>query len=128
MNNRNNSFTKLPKELVNVVLDYYGHIKYKYKIKNSIDYHTYVNIIHKHDDRYSIITPIINKKIQIIKDMVMSSNKLGFEFMFNFDKHPCMILRYENNMSVPDKFFISYVNMKEPRAILIGDIIRTTYN
>jgi hypothetical protein len=53
---------KLPYELVNIILEYDGRIKYKYKTKNSIDYHKYVNVIHKHDNRYSIITPIIDKK------------------------------------------------------------------
>lgn len=128
MNNRDNLFTKLPYELVNIILEYHGRIKYKYKIKNSIDYHKFVNVIHKHDDRYNIITPIIDKKIHIMKETEISSNKLGFEFMFSFDKHPCMILCYENNMSVPNNFFISYVNIKEARAIMISDIIRTIYN
>ena len=35
MNNRDNLFTKLPYELVNIILDYDGRIKYKYKTKNS---------------------------------------------------------------------------------------------
>ena len=55
MNNRDNLFTKLPYELVNIILDYDGQIKYKYKTKNSIDYHKYVNVIHKHDERYNVI-------------------------------------------------------------------------
>ena len=53
---------KLPYELVNIILNYDGRIKYKYKPKNAIDYHKYVNIIHKHDPRYNIITPVIDKK------------------------------------------------------------------
>lgn len=119
---------KLPYELVNIILDYDGQIKYKYKIKNSIDYHKYVNVIHKHDDRYNIITPIIDKKIHIMKETEISSNKLGFEFVVYFDKQPCMRLCYENNKSVPNKFSINYVNMKEARAYMISDIISTTYN
>jgi hypothetical protein len=121
-------FTKLPYELLNIILEYDGHIKYKYKIKNSIDYHKFVNIIHKRDERYNLLTPIIDKKIHIMKETEISSNKLGFVFMFSFDKHPCTLLHYENNMSVPNNFFISYVNMKEARAIEISDIIRTIYN
>ena len=128
MNNRDNLFTKLPYELVNIILEYHGSIKYKYKIKNSIDYHKFVNVIHKHDDRYNIITPIIDKKIHIMKETEISSNKLGFEFVVYFDKQPCMRLCYENNKSVPNKFSINYVNMKEARAYMISDIISTTYN
>ena len=54
---------KLPFELLNIILEYDGRIKYKYKIKNSIDYHKYVNIIHKHDQRYKHSSPIIDKKV-----------------------------------------------------------------
>ena len=125
MNNRDNLFTKLPYELVNIILDYDGRIKYKYKTKNSIDYHKYVNVIHNHDERYNVIAPIIGKKQKIMKETEISSNKLGFEFAVRFDKQPCMRLCYENNKSVPNIFFISYVNMKEARAYMISDIIRT---
>jgi hypothetical protein len=104
MNNRDNLFTKLPYELKDYIFSYYGRIKYKYKIKNSIDYHKFVNVIHRHDERYNIITPIIDKKIHIMKETETSSNKLGFEFVFSFDKQPCMLLRYENNMSIPNFF------------------------
>jgi hypothetical protein len=128
MNNIDKLCKKLPYELVNIILEYHGRIKYKYKIKNSIDYHKFVNVIHKHDNRYNIIIPIIDKKIRIMKETEISSNKSGFNFVLSFDKHPCMILCYENNMSVPNNFFISYVNMKEERAIMISDIIRTIYN
>jgi len=128
MNNIDNLFTKLPYELKDYIFSYDGRIKYKYRIKNSIDYHKFVNVIHKRDERYNIIAPIINKKIHIMKETEISSNKLGFEFAFCFDKQPCMLLRYENNRSIPNIFSISYVNMKEARAIMISDIIRTIYN
>jgi hypothetical protein len=61
-NNIDKFCKKLPYELVNIILDYDGQIKYKYKTKNSIDYHKYINVIHKHDNRYSIITRVIDKK------------------------------------------------------------------
>ena len=63
-----------------------------------------------------------------MKETEISSNKLGFEFVVYFDKQPCMRLCYENNKSVPNKFSINYVNMKEARAYMISDIIRTIYN
>jgi len=128
MNNIDNLCKKLPYELVNIILKYDGRIKYKYRIKNSVDYHKYVKVIHKHDERYNIITPIIAKKIHIMKETEISSDKSGFEFAFSFDKQPCMLLRYENNKSVPNIFTIIYVNMKEARAIVSSDIIRTNYN
>jgi len=119
---------KLPFELVNIILDYDGRIKYKYKTKNSIDYHKFVNVIHKHDKRYSIVSPIIDKKVNIVKDAEISSNKSGFIIQVSFYKQPCMQLSYEYNMSVPNNFSISYVNMKEARAIISSDIIKINYN
>ena len=37
----------LPHEIVNMILEYDGQIKYKYKDKNRIDYNKYVNIFIK---------------------------------------------------------------------------------
>ena len=61
----NNQVKKLPSELVNLILEYDGTIKYKYKKNLGIDYHKYVNIIHKNDTRYDIIRPSISKKLDI---------------------------------------------------------------
>jgi hypothetical protein len=124
---RESHMKKLPYELVNIICEYDGRIKYKYKIKNSIDYHKYVNVIHKHDERYNTIIPIINKKQTILENAELSSNKSGFRIQIIFDKQPCLLLCYEYNMSIPNKFDIYYVTMKEPRAIISSDIITTNY-
>ena len=50
----------IPAELVHIILSYDGRIKYYHPGK-------YVNIIHKNDQRYDIIAPVIDKKIQIMK-------------------------------------------------------------
>ena len=47
-----NFISYLPKELIDIILEYDGRIKYK-KGK-------YVNIIHKNDIRYKIINKIIS--------------------------------------------------------------------
>jgi len=52
-------FHYIPKELLNIILEYDGRIKYK-KGK-------YINIIHKLDYRYNIIEPLISKKINYLK-------------------------------------------------------------
>ena len=127
MNNKENLFKKLPYELVNLICEYDGRIKYKYKQTNHIDYHKFVNVIHRHDERYNTITPIINKKQTILENAELSSNKSGFRIQIIFDKQPCSLLCYEYNMSIPNKFDIYYVTMKEPRAIISSDIITTNY-
>jgi hypothetical protein len=48
------NYKNLPKDILIQVLDYDGRIKYK----NG----KYVNIIHKNDNRYELIKPLINKK------------------------------------------------------------------
>ena len=52
-------FPYIPKELLNIILEYDGRIKYK----NG----KYVNIIDKNDERYNIIKPIIDKKMVIMR-------------------------------------------------------------
>ena len=39
MNSTDTLFKKLPYELKNIIFEYDGRIKYKYKQKNHIDYH-----------------------------------------------------------------------------------------
>lgn len=76
----------IPKELINIILDYDGRIKYE-KGK-------YINIIHKYDYKYNIIEPIINNKIKVFKNVeIFSKNK--FYFDINFDKYKYMGLIYD---------------------------------
>jgi hypothetical protein len=51
-------YQNIPKDLSHIILEYDGRIKYK----NG----KYINILHKNDERYNIIKPVINKKIKII--------------------------------------------------------------
>jgi hypothetical protein len=116
---------KLPYELVNIILDYDGQIKYKYKTKNSIDYHKYVNVIHKHDNRYNIIAPIIHKKQQIMKDTETRPNDTSFYFEFAFDTQPTLCLCYDYNWSANNEFEICYTDMKGSGHVFGSDQIRT---
>lgn len=124
-NNIDKLCKKLPCELVNIILDYDGQIKYKYKTKNSIDYHKYVNVIHKHDNRYSIITPVIDKKKNIIMDAYVSPVDTGFFFEVTFDNRPNLLLCYDYNWSYNNQFEIYYTNIS--RTWCESDQIRTTY-
>jgi hypothetical protein len=116
---------KLPFELVNIILEYDGRIKYKYKHKNQIDYYTFVNVIHKHDTRYNVIKPIIHKKYQIIKNTETRPNDTGFYFEFDFDTQPKLCLCYDYNWSYNNVFEICYTDMKGSGHVLGSDQIRT---
>ena len=116
---------KLPYELKNIIFEYDGRIKYKYKHKNHIDYHTFVNVIHKHDERYNIITPIIGKKYTIIKDTETSPVDTSFYFQFAFDTQPMLCLCYDYNWSNDNEFEICYTDMKGSGHVFGSDQIRT---
>lgn len=118
---------KLPHEIVNMILEYDGQIKYKYKDKNRIDYNKYVNIIHKNDPRYDIIKPVINKNLDIFNNIhtLMDNNRFYFEFSFNTE--PMLNLCYDYNWSYDNVFEICYTNMKPSGHILGSEQIRTIY-
>ena len=118
---------KLPYELKDYILSYDGRIKYKYKIKNSIDYHKFVNVIHKHDERYNIITPIIGKKQKIMKYTAISHNNTSFYFEFAFNNQPMLVMCYDYNWSDDNQFEICYTDMKESVGVLGSNQIRTVY-
>ncbi len=118
---------KLPYELVNTILEYDGRIKYKYKNKNSIDYHKFVNVIHKYDERYNIITPIIGKKQKIMRDIETRPNDTSFYFEFTFDNQPMLCLCYDYNWSYDNTFEICYTDLKGSGHILGSDQIYTIY-
>tara|TARA_Y100001970_G_C14023844_1_gene744951 strand:+ start:448 stop:714 length:267 start_codon:yes stop_codon:yes gene_type:complete len=65
----------IPNDLLPIILSYDGRIKYE----NG----KYVNIIHKNDERYNIISPIISKKIKIMKKIEFSENGFNFKYGFN---------------------------------------------
>jgi hypothetical protein len=68
----------IPKELLHIILDYDGRIKYK----NG----KYVNIIHKNDFRYNIIQKVVLNKLLIIKDIDLAKEDFYFEINFDIDK------------------------------------------
>ena len=78
----------IPKDALHIILEYYGRIKYK----NG----KYRNVIHKDDERYNMITPIINKKMVILNNIVLRGSEFYFEFGFDIDSRvpTCAKVRY----------------------------------
>ena len=64
----------IPNEVLDIILEYDGRIKYK----NG----QYVNIIHKNDERYNSIKPLISKKLEIMKSIFIYDSGFYFEFGF----------------------------------------------
>jgi hypothetical protein len=93
----------IPKELVNIILEYDGRIKYR---KGE-----YVNIIHKTDNRYDKLKGIIHKKKEILKNIQINGNEFYFEFAF--DICPSVGLCYDYNFSYRNQFEICYYDFRE---------------
>ncbi len=95
--------TPLPKELLHIILEFDGRIKYR----NG----KYVNIIHKHDERYDMIKPLISKKIEILK--TINIDGVNFYFEFRFDGCNDRILCYDVGFNEPERFEICYVDLRD---------------
>jgi hypothetical protein len=119
---------ELPNEIINIILDFDGRIKYKTKPINSINYKKYINIIHKNDPRYNKLTSIINKKLLILNQKSAYINKHAFYFEFSFDAQPLLFLCYDFNWSYQNEFEICYTDMKKSGHALGSDQTRTIYH
>jgi len=64
--------TNLPLDILNIILQYDGRIKYLHKKR------IYVNVIHKNDYRYNILETKIKNKINLIKSLNIGENGLQF--------------------------------------------------
>lgn len=94
---------KVPKDLLHIILEFDGRIKYR----NG----EYVNVIHKYDERYDMIKPLISKKIEIVKTIHMDADSFYFEF--RFDGYREMGLCYDLGFNEPHRFEICYVDLRD---------------
>ena len=94
---------EIPKDVLHIILEYDGRIKYR---KGQ-----YINIIHAHDMRYTIIAPLLSKKMVTMKSIHHVEGP-GFYFEFNFDSSPYSGLCYDCNFSYDNVLEICYYNLK----------------
>ena len=92
----------IPKELLHIILEYDCKIKYR----NG----KYIDIIAKNDERYNIINPIINKKIQILNKIHIIDREFYFEF--GFDSLYNVGLCYDLGFNAPNIFEICYYDTR----------------
>ena len=92
----------IPKELLNIILEYDGKIQYK----NG----KYVNIIHKNDHRYYIIQKVVLNKLLIMKDIDLADD--GFYFEINFDIDKKVGLYYDYNLGNNNIFVIGFYDTR----------------
>jgi hypothetical protein len=92
----------IPTDLLNIILEYDGRIKYK----NG----KYINIIYKNDERYNIINSIIKKKLEIMKKIDLRGSSFYFEFGFDIDIR--VGLCYDYNFTYENEFEICYYDTR----------------
>jgi hypothetical protein len=95
--------TTLPKELLHIILELDGRIKYR----NG----KYVNVIHKYDERYDMIKQLILKKIEIVKTINIDGTTFYFEFRFDACRNRGLC--YDVGFNAVNRFEICYVDLRD---------------
>ena len=93
----------IPKDILHIILEYDGRIKYK----NG----KYVNVIHKNDERYNMITSIIRKKMVILNNIDLRGPRF-FYFQFGFNIDSRVGLCYDYGFNEPNVFEICYYDTR----------------
>ena len=92
----------LPTDLVHKIFEYDGRIRYERG--------KYINVIHKHDERYTIVHKKVERQIEIMKKTEIRDGGFYLEFSFEIDYK--MGLCYDYNFSYDNKFEICYFDFR----------------
>jgi hypothetical protein len=93
----------LNKDIVNYILEYYGRIKY--------DKGKYINVIHKYDERYKMLEPLITNKSIIMSYAERGVNKRDFYFEVDLSiSGLCLV--YDMGFLTGNEFQICYVDLR----------------
>ena len=105
----------IPRELLHIILDYDGRIKYKRG--------NYINIIKKNDFRYNIVENIISKKLQIIENTEIHDTRFFFDIRFKNIKNEFAIfgLCYDYHWSYHNKYEICFYHHEPSCNICIQE-------
>ena len=101
------SYPYIPKELLHIILEYDGKIKYR----NGI----YINSINKNDYRYKMLIPIIKYKLESLNYAQIIGTRFYFEI--NFSNIDNMALCYDYNFSWKDCFEICFFRLSYDRGL-----------
>lgn len=101
----------LPREIVDIILEYDGRIKYK----NGV----YTNVISKNDIRYPCMDVFIRRKIVIFKKIKYDFIKNRFFFTIEFESMPKMGLIYDCHFTNVNSFTIHFYNYRFPDAYIV---------
>ena len=100
----------LPREILNIILEYDGRIKYRKGV--------YINVISKRDERYICMDVFIRRKIKIFQ-RIEYNIKNQFFFTIEFESMPKMGLIYDCHFTNFNRFTTHFYNYRFPDAYIV---------
>ena len=99
----------IPRELLNIILEYDGRIKYR----NG----KYINIIKKNDFRYNIVGDIISKKLLTIKNTKICESSFFFDVKLKNIKNRFLTIGicYDYHWHYHDRYEICFYHLEPSR-------------
>ncbi len=93
---------ELPKEIINMILEYDGRIKYRHG--------KYMNVFHKHDHRCSMLNEFVDKKMVLSKFITVNIRDTQLYFVFGLSTFYGVC--YDYNWSYNNQLEFCYYSYK----------------